>query len=405
MDDKILIFLLPKKLLPKDLLSYEFEKYKKDLGCKIEIHIILDFLYPNLVNSFQNEIYHEDLYKFKSLREWKERVLTLKKEYGTKKIFIFNLTFIDNIESFKVSFFIKKNNFKSVNFSLNNIPNMPSDYLNLRDYFYSFLKFITSTKKISILFNYKFYSYLSYFLKISPDYHLVFGDTSSKKALQRKGIKIIYGNSEDFNLHLNTINQKPQLEIKGNYAIYLESPTPFYEGDTPIMGISKSERGTPESWFDSLDNYFSILEKKFNFKVYIAPHPKLRHKNKFPPQYKGREIISDPLSVVSRRAKVIINRDSTGISFAVINKIPILFIYTNELSQKKNTFLKRQKYFANQLGIEPINIDALQDEHKINNSFYCDYEKYESYKRKYLTSRDDQLKNFDLIKKIILNLQ
>ena len=34
MDDKILIFLLPKKLLPKDLLSYEFEKYKKDLGCK-----------------------------------------------------------------------------------------------------------------------------------------------------------------------------------------------------------------------------------------------------------------------------------------------------------------------------------------------------------------------------------
>ena len=111
--------------------------------------------------------------------------------------------------------------------------------------------------------------------------------TPLTKALQRKGIKIINGNSEDFNLHLNTINQKPQLEIKGNYAIYLKSPTPFYEGDTPIMGISKSERGTPESWFDSLDNYFSILEKKFNFKVYIAPHPKLRHKNKFPPQYKG----------------------------------------------------------------------------------------------------------------------
>ena len=71
---------------------------------------------------------------------------------------------------------------------------------------------------------------------------------------------------------------------------------------------------------------------------------------------------------------------------------------------RKKYFFKRQKYFANQLGIEPINIDALQDEHKINNSFYCDYEKYESYKRKYLTSRDDQLKNFDLIKKIILNL-
>ena len=45
------------------------------------------------------------------------------------------------------------------------------------------------------------------------------------------------------------------------------------------------------------------------------------------------------------RAKVIINRDSTGISFAVINKIPILFIYTNELSQKKY-FFKRQKYFC-----------------------------------------------------------
>ena len=88
----------------------------------------------------------------------------------------------------------------------------------------------------------------------------------------------------------------------------------------------------------TLGQLFFNFREKFNFKVYIAPHPKLRHKNKFPPQYKGREIISDPLSVVSRRAKVIINRDSTGISFAVINKIPILFIYTNELSQKKILF-------------------------------------------------------------------
>ena len=53
------------------------------------------------------------------------------------------------------------------------------------------------------------------------------------------------------------------------------------------------------------------------------------------------------------RAKVIINRDSTGISFAVINKIPILFIYTNELSQKKY-FLKDKNILLTNLALSQL---------------------------------------------------
>ena len=402
MTNKILIFLLPKKLLIKDLLSYEFNKYKEQLNCKIEIHEILDFLYPNLVKSFQNEIDHDDLIKFKYLEDWKKHILKLKSKYGDGNIFIFNLTLVDGLKSFQISYFIKSNGFKSINFSLKNVPIMPSNHLNIIDYYFSLIKFISSIKKISILVNYKFFSFLNKLLKLSPEFHLSFGSDTDNKLLENKNIKILNGNSEDYNLHLNTANQKTQTNIVGDYAIYLESPTPFYEGDAPIMGISKYERGTPENWFNSLDKFFSYLEKKLNLNVLIAPHPKLKHPNDQPEQYKGRKITNDLLSVVSRKAKIIINRDSTGVSFAVVNKVPLVFIFTSELLKKKNTFLKRQKYFANQLGLQPLNINDNFNDLKIDELLIINNEKYDTYKKRYLTSRRDQVKNFDLIKEIIL---
>ena len=46
---------------------------------------------------------------------------------------------------------------------------------------------------------------------------------------------------------------------------------------------------------------------------------------------------------------------------AAINKIPSIFIYTNELVSLKNNFNSPEK-FAKEFGLEPINIIKLTDD-------------------------------------------
>jgi len=98
----------------------------------------------------------------------------------------------------------------------------------------------------------------------------------------------------------------------------------------------------------------------------VAPHPKVKHKKKYPNYYYGREIISEKLSDAAKKAKIFITRDSAGLSFAAIHNRPAIMIFTNELLSKRNSFLQNQKFYASKLGLEPINIDKPVDSKKLN---------------------------------------
>ena len=84
---------------------------------------------------------------------------------------------------------------------------------------------------------------------------------------------------------------------------------------------------------------------------------------------------------------MIISRDSAGAAFATINKIPSIFIYTNELVSLKNNFLIHQKKFAKEFGLEPINIDKKLTDDELEKILLFDTAKYNEYVKKYCTAR------------------
>ena len=86
--------------------------------------------------------------------------------------------------------------------------------------------------------------------------------------------KIIEGHSFDYNIHLVTKNFQPKNNIKRNYALFLESPTPIFTGDANLEGINKDDKMTVKGWTNSLDKFFSFIENELNLEILISPHPK-----------------------------------------------------------------------------------------------------------------------------------
>ena len=93
----------------------------------------------------------------------------------------------------------------------------------------------------------------------------------------------------------------------------------------------------PNTWV--IDIFGSrIGYKERIYKSYIAPHPKTKHE-KFPKYYGGREVISERLAKASFSAKMLVSIDSTGLSFGVLQNIPIIMIYSDDFKinlQAKN---------------------------------------------------------------------
>ena len=77
-------------------------------------------------------------------------------------------------------------------------------------------------------------------------------------------------------------------------------------------------------------------------------------------------------------------------------------LYSDELNRNK-IWREKQNYFAEELGVKPINIDSKFDENLIKNNLVVNEAKYKEYKKKYLTSRNDQQKNYQILSNIELN--
>ena len=101
----------------------------------------------------------------------------------------------------------------------------------------------------------------------------------------------------------------------------------------------------------------------------------------------------------SRNAKLIITRASIGISFGIINSVPVSFITSNEIKKNRYNHMVWQEFFANSIGKTLINIDDYSERQVVNQIFEIDRNKYSEYKKNYLTLRNDNKKILNLSRK------
>ena len=327
---------MPIKLRKIDLIRYDIKEYEKKFNHKVEIHELINFLHPGFEKSFSNNIKDKRLKSFNSFNNWKKYFLKIKRKYSKNILIIKNIN-NHNLNSYKLNRFLKIMKVKTLEYSVDQFPvnDIITDFSKkIKNFLFSIF---FNPKKIIFFIQNKFFIYLAKKNKLLPTFLLKTGSKTINKEYKKNKIKIINGNSFDYNMFLKSKN----IKNRSKYGLFLEAPTPLFAGDTFLDGEKTDVRGTPEEWFPSLDKFFSSIEKFKNLKIKIVPHPKVKHKTNRPKYYFEREIINKSLSEVAKNCELVITRDSAGISFAAIHNKPAIFIYTDEFVNKKK-FISRQ---------------------------------------------------------------
>jgi len=211
------------------------------------------------------------------------------------------------------------------------------------------------------------------------NYDIVFAAGSVEELKYNSLSEVISINYFDYDSYL-TVKYNTSRIIKNEYCVFLDDNI-IYNTDFKMSNIKTV---TETLYYKSLRAFFDRLENKYNLIVVIAAHPKADYKGN---EFGNREIIKGKTNELVKDCNFAITHYSTSISFAILYKKPIIFIYTNELEDL--IYCQTIKHYAHILGASIFNIDKIQSEDDLMQAkiINVNYSKYEDYKYKYLTSK------------------
>ncbi|MCG3701769.1 hypothetical protein L5F41_06655 [Aliarcobacter butzleri] len=167
--------------------------------------------------------------------------------------------------------------------------------------------------------------------------------------------------------------------------------------DHTFADIGNINKFSGEKYLKNLNNFFDKIEKRFNVEVIIAAHPKSSYSQN---EFKNRKIIKDDTVNLVRNAHAVISHHSTSISYAVLNKKSLIFIYDESIKNNFKNVYMFTKIFADYLQMPFLNID-LEEIEIIPN--VCEL-KYDNYKYNFLTTKkSEQFTNKQIIEGFIKN--
>lgn len=211
------------------------------------------------------------------------------------------------------------------------------------------------------------------------NYLLVAGENNKKKFPKLLELsQVINYNSNDFNNYLiNSINNN--INSNKKYIVLLDGAGPLFTSDSILT--NNHNIFTSEKWYPALTNFLNKIEKFFSAEVIIAGHYKTNFAS--PSPYFGfrKVIYNDTLNLV-KNSILVITRQSTAISYALIYKKPIYLVYSNELYLDKE-FMNYNNYLSNLLDLKSFNVDNF-DENQFHLSTNINL--YNNYIKEYLTS-------------------
>lgn len=183
--------------------------------------------------------------------------------------------------------------------------------------------------------------------------------------------------------HFARVRSEEGRVVKGRYAVFLDINLP-YQSDLKIVGLRAIE---VKEYYSALNHFFKLLEDKYGIKVVIAAHPKAKYSNEL---FQGREIYQGMTPELVRDAEFVISHHSTSISYAVLNRKPIVFVYTDEMATVyERTIVNYEHAFADYLDAKIYNIDEISQAGQIAIGDVGD-ERYEAYKYNYLTTHESE---------------
>ena len=391
MSKKKILIVYPYVFRDFDYLRYEIKNLEKNFGAEVIIHELIRIIHPKFINAYSNFCNSQKITRFETYSIWQKEFRHLVDK--NPDLLIIKDIQSSNFLSFLINLEIKKSKKKVLEYS-GSQGHPPDLELNLKNLNFSSL---LNIKKISFFLNTKIFNILGNLFELYPNHCLKAGTKGFKKNYKSSKVNIIKANTFDYSNYITYRTKKKKSKKK--IIIYLDSPSPLYHGDRLLVGNNKEDFFTIKNWYKSLNIFFRNIEKLLDIKVKISLHPKVdthdarcKYKNIF----EGRKILKKRPLYYLDNTKLIISRDSTALSYAVIFKIPSMVITSNELMQH-NKFINYQKFLAKELGVDIFNIDDNFEIKKIINLIKINKKKYYQYRTKYLTSLNILKPNYKLI--------
>jgi len=241
-------------------------------------------------------------------------------------------------------------------------------------------------------------SFLSNFLSLKPSFLLVSGAHHIKKYQQSSNIKIIPFNSFDYSNHLlNLSSASSKNKDLKRIICYLDGAQPFFSGDNYILGIKNHL--TVDKWYPALCKFFKKIEEDYNATVVICGHPQTSFE-RYSDVFEKREVVYGRTNEIIEKSILTVTRGSTAVSFALINKIPILGIISDEMIATKVDITSNVIF--NAINCKVLNIDHFD----ISNANLLEFnnDKYEAYITNFMTADNGFRPNYKIISKLYLNI-
>jgi len=373
----------------------KFDRKRLEIDCldkhlRVILHELNDALNPHFSEAYHGNEDSNDIFKFSSIFAWRKELLNIIKNCKGK-VYILN--------------FAPRGTFKEllVNYILSSANVFLIEYRNKGTATYGdinrglFIKIRTKILFIVKRASFKWFFYnltyrVNHVLNLifcrNSDFILTVGDHDRNSTS-----KFINANSFDYSMILKKnreVNNKNS--NKGN-IVFIDSGAPLFKTDSFMLGNKMPI--TKELWYPALVNFFNIIEKITGNKVVIAAHPKHKYTKEYSHYFGNRKIFhGDTLNLISETS-LVIGQASTAFSYAVMFNKPILLLKSNELIDDDNILLAEANYLEELLGCNCINIDKIDEKLlKINR---VNIKKYLSYKKRYLTSRNDNKTNCEII--------
>tara|TARA_E500000178_G_scaffold354401_2_gene423219 strand:- start:931 stop:2100 length:1170 start_codon:yes stop_codon:yes gene_type:complete len=283
---------------------------------------------------------------------------------------------------------LERNNTRLI-FEINNYPTFKKKY-ELRNFLNVFRNFLSSKNNYYKILRFMIVKTNNFFINYVYKKPILIS-SGKNFSNPKKYLDIIDTHAMDYDFFLKDKDSIKEEKFITFVDAYLENH--------PDLIFLKKSVVTKKNYLNSLNNFFSMLENEFNHKVVIAIHPRAPFDNS---RYEEREKFFYNTYNGIKKSKLVIMHGSTSANFACMLRKPIIFIYTNEMSQNYPRSVENIKFFAEEFGTKAINID---NNEKINFNDYLkiNQKKYDEYFSKYILNN----KNNNLLfwEKVIFELE
>ena len=215
----------------------------------------------------------------------------------------------------------------------------------------------------------------------SPDYALISGSSWITNPRFVSAKTKLLAHSFDYETYL-TVCAKP-VDSPTPYVIYLDEKIADHE-DNIEMGYSAPVSG--ETFYPALSSFFDRFEAAFGMPVVIAGYPS-RQLDKGENCFGKRQVYVGNTAELIRDAHFVFAHASTSISYAILWRKPIIFLFSEELA--KSWYMPVIETRRTLLNSYAINIDDRDTIFQAERLELVDIPAYEAYECSYIKMKDN----------------